>query len=181
MQSWKAWKRVFLLWIEMSTQMEARWLVSGKWDKSAMWISWVFSWSVRLLGDMLNGRRYPRTPLYSYAFGGPYLKSPALKSCIRLRNTHFIYSHIFACFVARFHRLNIWTFAKMFKCFCACSAPSRVDAVISTDQLNVPQHSIEPCLWTRNVTDAQSLPFGGSVTRGSVVVFCAGEWDPGLR
>lgn len=58
--------------------------------------------------------------------------------------------------------------------------PSHVDAVISTDQLNVSQHSIEPYLRTQAVTDVQSPPFGGSVTRGSVVVFCFGEWDPGL-
>jgi len=59
-------------------------------------------------------------------------------------------------------------------------APSRVDVVINTDQLNVPQHSIESCPRTPDVIDAQSLPFGGSVTWGSVAVFCSGESDPGL-
>lgn len=86
----------------------------------------------------------------------------------------------FVCFAACFPIKQL-TFAKMSPCFYACSVPSHVDAVISTDQLNVSQHATEPCLRTQAVTNAQSLPFGGSVTRGSVVVFCFGEWDPGLR
>ena len=96
--------------------------------------------------------------------------------------SHFTCSRVFVfCLFTACFPIKQLTFAKMPPCFCTCSVPSHVDAVISTDQLNVSQHSIEPYLRTQAVTDVQSPPFGGSVTRGSVVVFCFGEWDPGLR
>ena len=67
--------------------------------------------SLLLVSEVARGHvvraKIPPDPLYGYAFGGPYFKSPALNSCIRLRDTHFICSHAFACFAARFHRLNI--------------------------------------------------------------------------
>lgn len=69
----------------------------------------------------------------------------------------------------------------MLPCFCAGSAPSRVDAVISTDQWNVLQNSVEPSLRIRNATDGRNLPFGDHVTWDSVADFCSGAWDPGLR